>query len=146
MPPPARPARKPGRKAADGSVETPGERSVERRARKAGVPAASSKRATGPDADSLRWVRLNGLEVRRRRHEHGWSPRDLVGAIAQACFEASGLRRTLTPNQIQAIEEREESIRYDDLLLLADGLACDPSDLIAEGEMSSRRPGRQHLH
>jgi len=65
-----------------------------------------------------------------------------VFAIGQASFVASGLRRTLTPNQIQAIEEREEQISYDELLLLADGLACDPSDLIAEGEMSSRRRER----
>jgi len=95
-----------------------------------------------PDADLSRAVRLDGLAVRRRRHDHGWSPRDLVFAIEQASFMASGLRRTLTPNQIQAIEEREEQISYDELLLLADGLACDPSDLIAEGEMSSRRRGR----
>ncbi len=95
-----------------------------------------------PDADLARRVRLDGLAVRRFRHDHGWSPRDLVAAIADASFAASGLRRTLTPNQIQAIEEREEQITYDELLLLADGLACDPSDLIAEGEMSSRRRGR----
>ena len=95
-----------------------------------------------PDADLSRSVRLDGLAVRRRRHDHGWSPRDLVFALEQASFVASGLRRTLTPNQIQAIEEREEQISYDELLLLADGLACDPSDLIAEGEMSSRHRGR----
>jgi DNA-binding Xre family transcriptional regulator len=95
-----------------------------------------------PDADLARRVRLDGLAVRRFRHDHGWSPRDLVAAIADASFAASGMRRTLTPNQIQAIEEREEQITYDELLLLADGLACDPSDLIAEGEMSSRRRGR----
>jgi DNA-binding Xre family transcriptional regulator len=51
----------------------------------------------------------------------------------------------MTPSQIEAIEERAESITYDDLLLLADGLACDPSDLIAEGEMSSTRSTRR-LH
>jgi transcriptional regulator with XRE-family HTH domain len=97
------------------------------------------------DPDEARLVRLDGLTVRRRRHDHGWSPRDLVGAIAEACFAASGLRRTLTPNQIQAIEEREEPISYAELLLLADGLQCDPSDLIAEGELSSRRP-QNRLH
>ena len=32
-----------------------------------------------------------------------------------------------------------ERISYEELLLLADGLDCDPSDLIAEGEMSSQR-------
>jgi len=94
-----------------------------------------------PDADTQRLVRLDGLAVRRRRHDHGWSPRDLVAAIEAACFAATGLRRTLTPNQIQAIEEREERIRYAELLLLADGLDCDPSDLIAEGELSSHRRG-----
>ncbi len=90
-------------------------------------------------------MRLDGLAVRRRRHDNGWSPRDLVVAIGEACFVASGLRHTLTPNQIQAIEEREERITYGELLLLADGLDCDPSDLIAEGEMSNRRRG-QNLH
>ena len=98
-----------------------------------------------PDAETQRLVRLDGLAVRRRRHDRGWSPRDLVAAIKEASFVASGLRRSLTPNQIQAIEEREEQIAYADLLLLSDGLACDPSDLIAEGEMSSTRPGRR-LH
>lgn len=97
------------------------------------------------DADIQKFVRLDGLAVRRRRHDQGWSPRQLVDAIAEACFAASGLRHTLTPNQIQAVEEREEQITYAELLLLADGLACDPSDLIAEGEMSSAR-GRPRLH
>ena len=95
-----------------------------------------------PDPESKRLVRLDGLAVRRRRHDRGWSPRDLVSAIEEACFAASGLRRSLTPNQIQAIEEREERIAYDELLLLCDGLACDPSDLIAEGELSSTRRSR----
>lgn len=95
-----------------------------------------------PDAELSRRVRLDGLAVRRRRHDQGWSPRDLVFAIGEASFVASGLRRTLTPNQIQAIEEREERVSYDELLLLADGLSCDPSDLIAEGEQSSRRQRR----
>jgi transcriptional regulator with XRE-family HTH domain len=91
----------------------------------------------GPPADQdiQRLVRLDGLAVRRRRHDQGWSPRDLVRAIEIACFRTSGLRRSLTPNQIEAIEERAERISYESLLLLADGLDCDPSDLIAEGEL-----------
>ena len=97
-----------------------------------------------PDADVQRLVLLDGLAVRRRRHDRGWSPRDLVTAIGEACFTASGLRRTLTPNQIQAIEEREERITYDELLLLADGLACDPSDLLADGRAAGRRGGDLH--
>lgn len=93
------------------------------------------------DRDAQRLVRPDGLAVRRRRHDHGWSPRDLVRAIEEACFLATGLRRSLTPNQIEAIEERAERVPYETLLLLADGLDCDPSDLIAEGELSSRRRG-----
>jgi transcriptional regulator with XRE-family HTH domain len=107
------------------------------------LPPAPRRTPKDPDTDRL--IRLDGLAVRRRRHDQGWSPRDLVSAIAEASFIASGLRRTMTPSQIEAIEERAESITYDDLLLLADGLACDPSDLIAEGEMSSTRSTRR-LH
>ena len=58
---------------------------------------------------------------------------------------ASGLRRSLSPSQIEAIEERAERIPYELVLLLADGLDCDPIDLIAEGELSSKQPGRR-LH
>jgi ribosome-binding protein aMBF1 (putative translation factor) len=84
--------------------------------------------------DNLRLVRPDGLSVRRRRHDHGWSPRALVAAIELASIHASGLRRTLTPNLLKAIEEQQEPIRYEQLLLLADGLGCDPVDLLAEGE------------
>lgn len=108
-------------------------------------PTTAELRRNAADADLQPIVRLDGLAVRRRRHDRGWSARDLVEAIQDASFSASGLRQTLTPNQIQAIEEREERIAYSDLLLLADGLACDPSDLIAEGEMSSAPRGRR-LH
>ena len=90
-------------------------------------------------------VLLDGLSVRRRRHARGWSPRDLVVAIESASLTSSGLRRSLSPNQIEAIEERSERIPYELVLLLADGLDCDPIDLIAEGELSSKRP-RPRLH
>lgn len=85
-------------------------------------------------------VLLDGLSVRRRRHAHGWSHRDLVVAIEAASETSSGRKRSLSPNQIEAIEERSERIPYDLVLLLADGLDCDPIDLIAEGELSSKRP------
>ncbi len=88
---------------------------------------------------------LDGLSVRRRRHAYGWSPRELVQAIESASVTASGLRRSLSPSQIEAIEERAERIPYELVLLLADGLDCDPIDLIAEGELSSKQPGRR-LH
>ena len=86
--------------------------------------------------DMTRLVQPDGLTVRRRRHERGWSLRDLVLAIENACFDASGLRHTLTPNQIEAIEERAERISYESLLLLADGLDCDPVDLLAPEKLN----------
>jgi len=95
--------------------------------------------STESDDEMSRLVQLDGLAVRRRRHDHGWSPRDLVTAIEEASFTSSGLRRTLTPNQIAAIEERAERISYASLLLLADGLDCDPVDLLAADEMRRRR-------
>ena len=94
-----------------------------------------------PDASRSDLVLLDGLSVRRRRHAHGWSPRELVVAIETASRNSTGLGRSLSPNQIEAIEERAERIPYELVLLLADGLDCDPIDLIAEGELSSRRPG-----
>lgn len=109
----------------------------------AGKPGPSSAIQTidPSEDDQLRLVRPDGLSVRRRRHDHGWSPRALIDAIEIASINASGLRRTLTPNLIKAIEEQQESIPYEQLLLLADGLGCDPVDLLAEGEFSSRPPG-----
>lgn len=102
--------------------------------------------SSDPDSgnDSLRLVRPDGLAVRRRRHEQGWSLRDLVSAIEAACLRASGLRRSLTPNQLEAIEERAERISYDALLLLADGLDCDPSDLLAPDDASLPSPDSPH--
>ncbi|MEZ4281228.1 MAG: hypothetical protein R3F21_16625 [Myxococcota bacterium] len=97
------------------------------------------------DARRSDLVLLDGLSVRRRRHARGWSSRDLVVAIESASLVSTGLRRTLSPNQIQAIEERGERIPYEQVLLLAGGLDCDPIDLIAEGELSSRpAPPRPH--
>ena len=103
------------------------------------MPARARRPAPSPDL-----VLLDGLSVRRRRHAHGWSPRDLVQAIENASLQASGRRRTLSPNQIEAIEERAERIPYELVLLLADGLDCDPVDLIAAGELSSRPTRRLH--
>lgn len=97
---------------------------------------------TTAHADTQEIVRPDGLAVRRRRHENGWSARQLISAIEVASFKSSGLRRSLTPSRLKSIEEQGERIPYDELLLLADGLECDPMDLIADGEFSSRRaPG-----
>jgi transcriptional regulator with XRE-family HTH domain len=67
--------------------------------------------------------------VRRLRHEHGWSPRDLVDAIGCASERATGVRETITPNLLRGIEEKSEKIPYATLCLVADGLDCDPSDI-----------------
>ena len=75
-------------------------------------------------------VRPDGLAVRRRRHEHGWSARDLVEAIADACERATGTRKTITPNLLKSVEEHGEVIPYGTLCLIADGLGCDPIDII----------------
>ncbi|MDP6978787.1 MAG: helix-turn-helix transcriptional regulator [Myxococcota bacterium] len=75
-------------------------------------------------------IHPDGLAVRRRRHEHGWSSRDLVEAIASACERATGNRKTITPNLLKAIEEQGESIPYGTLCLIADGLGCDPVDIL----------------
>jgi len=75
----------------------------------------SPRRKTAAEADDSPLVRPDGLAVRRRRHDNGWSPRELVVAIEAASFKSSGLRQTLTP----------------------------PIDLIAEGEFSSRRTERR---
>lgn len=99
----------------------------------------SPRKKIPADSDGQKLVRPDGLAIRRRRHDNGWSPRELVVAIETASLNSSGLRRSLTPSQLKAIEEQGERISYDQLLLLADGLDCDPVDLIAEGELSSRR-------
>ncbi len=80
--------------------------------------------------DDERHVRPNGLSVRRLRHEKGWSPRDLVEAIGDACERATGIRETITPNLLKGIEEHWENIPRTTLRLIADGLDCDPADIL----------------
>jgi len=110
-------------------------------------PAATKPKRSAAEAahraEMDKLVLLDGLSVRRRRHDRGWSPRDLVRAISDASFVASGLRRTLTPNQIQAIEERDERVPYGSLLLLADGLDCDPVDLMGTDPRRELRKNRE---
>lgn len=84
------------------------------------------------EEEDQRLVVPNGLTVRRLRHERHWSPRDLVSAIAQAQFIATGLRETITPTLLQRIEEKSQHIPYQTLLLLARGLDCDPVDILGE--------------
>jgi hypothetical protein len=75
-------------------------------------------------------VRPDGLTVRRLRHERGWSPRALIDEIARVAFAATGLRRSLTPNQLAAIEERDEAVPYSTLCLVSDAFDCDPITLV----------------
>ena len=82
--------------------------------------------------EDLRWIVPDGLSIRRRRHQRRWSPRDFVEAVERAHFIATGLRETITPNLLQSIEEKNERIPYATLRLLADGLNCDPVDILAE--------------
>ena len=81
------------------------------------------------DYDS-RFVRPNGLEVRRRRHENRWSPRDLVRAIDRASLQSSGLRETISPNVLGGIVVVNVAIPYRIPCLVADGLYCEPVDLL----------------
>ena len=81
-----------------------------------------------------RLVRPDGLTVRRLRHEHGWSPRDLIDAVARSSLASTGIARTLTPNELTGIEEQGERVSYSTLCLLSGGLGCDPVDLWREDE------------
>jgi hypothetical protein len=83
------------------------------------------------DADDGRLVQPDGLAIRGRRHARGWSPRDLVEAIAAAHERATGLRETIRPTLLAAVEERDARVPYATLRLIADGLDCNPVELLA---------------
>lgn len=74
----------------------------------------------------------DGMGIRRRRRARGWSRRDLVEAIAAASFRESGRSDTLSPNQLEGIEEACEPVPYRTLCRVAAGLECDPIDLVQE--------------
>lgn len=80
--------------------------------------------------DDRHLVVPDGLSVRRRRHDKSWSARDLVAAIGEASFVATGMRDTITPDEVRGIEERNESVPYATLRLIARGLDCDPVDIL----------------
>ena len=88
------------------------------------------------------WVRPLGGEVRRLRHERGWSPRALLSAIEGASRVATGVGTTLTPDELAGIEERDEALPYEALCLVASGLDCDPVDLLRE-ELGAEPPRRR---
>jgi hypothetical protein len=81
------------------------------------------------DVDDQRAVRPDGLAIRGRRHARGWSPRDLLEAIARARHRATGLRETITPSLLRSIEERNEAVPFATLRLVADGLDCNPVEI-----------------
>lgn len=83
------------------------------------------------DSDDARLVHPDGLAIRGRRHDRGWSPRDLVEAIAAARERATGVRETIRPTLLSAVEERETRIPFATLRLIADGLDCNPVELLA---------------
>jgi len=84
-----------------------------------------------PDAEDGRIVHPDGLAIRGHRHARGWSPRDLVEAIAVAHERATGVRETIRPTLLSAVEERGARIPYATLRLIAGGLDCNPVELIS---------------
>ena len=90
--------------------------------------------------DDARPVRPLGRAVRKRRIERGWSPRALIDAIEAAHRRSTGIARTITPNVLAGIEERDEVVPYDTLCLVASGFDCDPVDLLAEDPPRKRPP------
>ena len=63
---------------------------------------------------------------------HGWSPRQLIDAVARSSLASTGISSTLSPNALTAIEEQCERVSYSTLCLLSGGLGCDPVDLWGE--------------
>lgn len=89
----------------------------------------------GGDPYEERLVRPRGRAIRLRRTERGWSPRELVAAIAARSLRATGRPEAISPNLLWAMEERDEPVPYRVLCLVAAGLDCDPVDLQAfDGE------------
>lgn len=75
-------------------------------------------------------VTPDGGTVRRMRRDRGWSRRVLAQQIARATERESGLRQTLTVNQIEWIEEASEQVDYATVCRLASGLDCNPVELL----------------
>jgi transcriptional regulator with XRE-family HTH domain len=80
------------------------------------------------DDDSA--VTPDGLAIRRRRHERGWSPRRLIEEVQERHFASTGLRAKLSPNILSGIEERGEVVPYEMICMLSDAFDCDPIDLV----------------
>ena len=94
------------------------------------------------NGDDNRRVRPDGLGIRGRRHDPGWSPRDLVNAIGRARTRETGVWETITPNLLRGIEEQSEDIPYDTLCMVAAGLDCNPAELLAWDDGDDRAKNR----
>lgn len=106
------------------------------RSRRGGIGSAHT-------GDDDRRVRPDGLGIRGRRHELGWSPRDLVNAIGRARTRETGVWETITPNLLRGIEEQNENVPYQTLCLVAAGLDCNPAELMAWDEASGAGGARE---
>jgi transcriptional regulator with XRE-family HTH domain len=76
-------------------------------------------------------VTPDGVAIRRLRREHGWSRRELVGAIARASERATGVPDTVSLSLLKGIEESNEPVTYAVLCRVAAGLDCDPMAVVA---------------
>jgi transcriptional regulator with XRE-family HTH domain len=97
------------------------------------------------DEDDARAIQPDGLAIRGRRHQRGWSPRDLIEAIGAAHEAATGVRESIAPALLSAVEERNARIPYATLRLIAAGLDCNPVELLAPAaaEAEGLAPVRQ---
>lgn len=76
-------------------------------------------------------VRPDGLTIRRRRRQRGWSRGELSAAIERRSREATGRGETVTRNVLQGVEEVNERIPYATLCLIALALDCNPIEILA---------------
>lgn len=82
--------------------------------------------------DDGRPIQPDGLAIRRLRRDRGWSRRDLLEAIAEAALRETGMRKTISPNLLEGVEEGNEAIPYSTLCRIASGLDCEPVELLEE--------------
>ncbi len=75
----------------------------------------------------------DGQRIRRLRRDRGWSRRVLVREIGRAHERETGLLETISINQLEWIEERDEQVPYDTVCRIASGLDCNPVELLLRG-------------
>lgn len=80
--------------------------------------------------DDGRPIRPDGLAIRRLRRDRGWSRRDLLEAMGEASLRETGIRETISPNLLEAVEERNEAVPYSTLCQIASGLESEPIELV----------------